>query len=487
MLLEATRAAFQKAKSAHAGERFYTFGLYSTEEGGYAVPTCNTEEGLTRVAEKYARKSRRSVEYERDALRWNPADFAYHLEGNEHFAEFERELGRRQRSTWFVLKDCFAVLQQLDKEGMFGIGAERKRTIINLFYGDQGDEQRVQNAQKLNPPTVWKRYADELGMATEITGVYRGLGPRRAEVHGVTISPDGKLLAAASDKTWLFDVATGRQAGTFTGGLADFSPDSTTLAVAADGRIRCWDVRTAKDLGRIAYDDDAVFLCYLCDGGLLVVSMNFDKMTAKARRWTPDGKAERPFSVGKVHGCTPIVLLRDGRTLVVGEPKRAVVYDVPSGKAVRALRLPYDPDAVAISPDARMLAVGIKTFDKEVARPIDILNFATGKRLQQISFNRRAQPDRSPPDSVHNLCFSPHGKVLVSSHDDGSFRLWDTGTWQAVLKLQTTYDHDEIGPMVFTPNGKQLAAVGESTAAMEQAVIVWDVEASLEAVKGGTR
>src|SRR5216683_4384667 len=75
-------------------------------------------------------------------------------------------------------------------------------------------------------------------------------------VHGVAVSPDGKLLAScAGDKrVHLREIATGKELGPFPVLKGDllaiaFAPDGKTLVSAgADKTIRCWQLDPVKQL-----------------------------------------------------------------------------------------------------------------------------------------------------------------------------------------------------------------------------------------------
>ena len=75
-------------------------------------------------------------------------------------------------------------------------------------------------------------------------------------INDIAYSPDGKLLAAASDSgIWLYDTVTHNEVVNLVGhrGLVhsiSFSPDSKTLA-SADNYVYLWDVATGELLLRI--------------------------------------------------------------------------------------------------------------------------------------------------------------------------------------------------------------------------------------------
>lgn len=171
-LFASTRRAFEHLRTITQHEQLYTFGLYTNGESSYILPTANTEEALTRVAETYQQRHNypEPIEHLRAQLRWSPADNAYHLTGEVYFAPVEALL----RTCWsddfqnFSIDSrrtelfCLNVIAELDRQTVFGQGAERDALLLNLFKGDQSIEERLAYAAKLNSAAACARYQQEM-------------------------------------------------------------------------------------------------------------------------------------------------------------------------------------------------------------------------------------------------------------------------------------------------------------------------------------
>jgi RNA polymerase sigma factor (sigma-70 family) len=178
---------------------------------------------------------------------------------------------------------------------------------------------------------------------------------------------------------------------------------------------------------------------------------------ALAARWTQSPPA--PGEVGRFPAseapgevrCFPVEewawsvsFSLDGARILIGTggPSAPIrVCDASSGKEL--LRTdPYDTCwSATYSPDGRFIAVGCGG-----QQPIRILDAVTG---QPVGPGLQASRGR-----VRNVAFSPDGRLIASSHQDGRLRLWDVARGQVLHDFPA--DNGAAHSAAFTPDGKLL-------------------------------
>jgi hypothetical protein len=173
--LDAIRAALgsavgeylRRAADLHPGETVYGFLLEMSTEGFSVYGACNTEENLTRVAERCAADSPddegvNTVEKARASWRWGFADEGWCRPPNVAFEavngllDHAREEGLYEEYSDDLATVCVEVLKELGAAGAFNIGPGGGRIGIGLCFigGDNSPEEFLRWARQVNPQAV---------------------------------------------------------------------------------------------------------------------------------------------------------------------------------------------------------------------------------------------------------------------------------------------------------------------------------------------
>ena len=325
-------------------------------------------------------------------------------------------------------------------------------------------------------------------------------------VQSLAFSQDGSTLAAGCEDgtAMLWNAATGQQLGsTLTGGNTSgpvhavaLSPDGATLATGSeDGTVRLWDVGTLEpDIVPLPVGADSTTV-FSTDGkswatensdGIIQV---WDVATS---RWIGVS-----LTVAKTEFPGPFSLEGDvlADQAIFGS-SAIQFWDIATGRPV-GRPIAADPDAMALSPDAGILAMGyadgtVQLWDVATHRQIggsftvsdqavislafspDGKTLAVGAtddtaRLWDVATHRQIGSPLTTSNRVYAVAFSPDGRTLATDTSlDGTVRLWDLDTDQ---RIGSTLDADNDGSMAFSPDGKTLAIIGNEATAMQ----VWDV------------
>jgi len=330
------------------------------------------------------------------------------------------------------------------------------------------DGRRLATAGTDGTVRVWNAAGGQAPLAT-----YTG----NASVNGVAFSPDGRRLATAdADGTVRVWNAGGGQAplATYTGNVpvngVAFSPDGKLLATAgADGTVGLWNTATGHEAGapfsaETGPGSSVNAVAFSPDGKLLATA----DADGTVGLWNPaTRRAISPplrTETGPGPGVNAVAFSPDGRLLAsAGADGTARLWNPATRQAPHPL-LPagtgarYNVRGVAFSPNGTLLA------SADADGTARLWNPATGQAIgpplpvetRQVSGVRNFSFE---PD-VTGVAFSPDGTVLATADADGTARLWNPATGQAIGPPLAAGPGGGLTGVAFSPDGTRLATAG---------------------------
>jgi WD40 repeat protein len=257
----------------------------------------------------------------------------------------------------------------------------------------------------------------------------------------------------------------------------EFCPDGKTSAdfITSDSIIRFWDIASGKQIGTIKCNGHPQNVL-LCNDGKLVIAVTNDEVEF----WNYSNKRAYP-SIKEHSKVKKVSLNNSGKTItIVNENDSVYLWDFISHEQIANFKSDIDVIYTSLSPDEKLIVNSSKD------GKIQLYNIATHKKdnitiphselarcktsfspdgtkilavsgTNAIVLNLNMQqvlPEIKHDGVINTAVFSNDGRMILTSSQDGTTRLWDVTTG---LQIGKTMYHDNWAIMsTFSPTDEKV-------------------------------
>jgi hypothetical protein len=378
-----------------------------------------------------------------DRLKKDPNDAEANLKMGEYFGLFK---GKWDRAMPYLAKSKAEPLAGLAKQDVTGPKeAADQAKLADAWWEYAAGQKDPQQARLQERAAYWydkaivglgglsrtkaqKRIdvvaARNQGTQTPVEGpigFIKSLEGHSSEIRALAISADGRfgLSGSVDNSMRLWDLTTFKEIQSFKGhtkqvwGVAFVPGGKHVLSASWDATVKMWDVTTGKDVKTFNHPVDVNGVFVSRDGKWMLTCCDDKHM----RLWDLVKYEEVKKYSPHTNFCYCGAFSPSGQYVASGgADKRAMVFELNTGKVVREVEQNNAIYVVAFSPDGKYL---FTCGDNAV----HMWNIETGKEEKRFE---------SPTGYINSMALSADGKRLLTGGEDKVVRVWDVTTGKVV-------------------------------------------------------